>query len=496
MNYQEFIIKEKSLLIAPAGYGKTYTLAECLKHTPSNEKQLIITHTHAGIASIKEKIKKIEIPSSKYEIETITGFAQKYTLAFYCNNDIPLQEDSKNYYPFIIKKATELIGLESIKRTIKYSYHGLFVDEYQDCTKSQHKLIVALSEILPTHILGDPMQGIFGFNEQLVDFETDLTEFDEVEPLDIPWRWNCEGNNAELGNSLKEIRAILSSKNKAFSFLLYTPSIEYIKISESDIYNNKSVYRKSLNKLLLNPENNTELNSLLLIVPEYFENNIAKGGIAARSNLKALIDFSNQLTLLEAIDNKDFYSISKKIDELVDGIGRRRKKIKALNDELFCKLFNKGSIDVWIAGDRIKNKREPNVDTRNLLEEKINSFLNSPSYLTLSHILLFMKNEMKFKCKRRDLLNSIIKSINIAITENKSVYQGMVSHKNIIRRVGRKIYGKCLGTTLLTKGLEFDTVAILNAHRFENHKHLYVALTRACKNLIIFSENDKLSFSN
>jgi len=41
----------------------------------------------------------------------------------------------------------------------------------------------------------------------------------------------------------------------------------------------------------------------------------------------------------------------------------------------------------------------------------------------------------------------------------------MKKQKNILRRIGRKIFGKCMGTTLLTKGLEFDTVVILNAHK-------------------------------
>lgn len=68
----------------------------------------------------------------------------------------------------------------------------------------------------------------------------------------------------------------------------------------------------------------------------------------------------------------------------------------------------------------------------------------------------------------------------------------MISHKNIVRRVGRKINGKCIGTTLLTKGLEFDTVAIMDADKFESAKHLYVALTRASKKLIIFTQSDVL----
>ena len=52
MDYQAFVDSDKSLLVAPAGYGKTFTIVECLKHTTG--KQLILTHTHAGIAAIKE----------------------------------------------------------------------------------------------------------------------------------------------------------------------------------------------------------------------------------------------------------------------------------------------------------------------------------------------------------------------------------------------------------------------------------------------------------
>ena len=63
MNYANFISKEKSLLIAPAGFGKTYSLANCLEQTPDDKRQLILTHTHAGIASIKEKVSKFKIPA-------------------------------------------------------------------------------------------------------------------------------------------------------------------------------------------------------------------------------------------------------------------------------------------------------------------------------------------------------------------------------------------------------------------------------------------------
>ena len=69
----------------------------------------------------------------------------------------------------------------------------------------------------------------------------------------------------------------------------------------------------------------------------------------------------------------------------------------------------------------------------------------------------------------------------------------MKKNRDVLRRVGRNIKGRCIGTTLLTKGLEFDVVIVLNAHLFTNPKHLYVALTRASKKLIVISQNSILN---
>ncbi|MFT7452860.1 MAG: superfamily II DNA or RNA helicase [Patescibacteria group bacterium] len=112
MDYQAFVDGRKTLLVAPAGYGKTYTIAECLKYTDG--KQLILTHTHAGVASIKEKIKKLNIETKKYSIETISSFAQKYFHAFYTGKDVPDQEE-KGYHSFVIQKAKEVFTSPAVK---------------------------------------------------------------------------------------------------------------------------------------------------------------------------------------------------------------------------------------------------------------------------------------------------------------------------------------------------------------------------------------------
>src|SRR3989339_1165959 len=174
MNYADFVSKNKSFVVAPAGYGKTHAIAICLNHTQG--KQLILTHTHAGVASLKDKIQSQEIMKTNYRVETITSFAQKYVCAFYCGIDIPDQE-SNEYYPFIINKATILFTIPAIQDVIKTTYSGLFVDEYQDCNLGHHNLIKKLAGILPTRILGDHLQGIFDFNgDDLVDFDTNLSD--------------------------------------------------------------------------------------------------------------------------------------------------------------------------------------------------------------------------------------------------------------------------------------------------------------------------------
>jgi superfamily I DNA/RNA helicase len=50
------------------------------------------------------------------------------------------------------------------------SYSGIIVDEYQDCPIDAHRLIAALKAPMPCRVLGDELQAIFGFRDELVDW--------------------------------------------------------------------------------------------------------------------------------------------------------------------------------------------------------------------------------------------------------------------------------------------------------------------------------------
>ena len=472
IDFAEFVSKPKSLLIAPAGYGKTHTIAECLKHTASHGKQLILTHTHAGIASIKEKIKKSNIPNSCYNVETISSFAQKYVLSFYTGSDLPEQSESTDYYPFILTKAIEFLKVSLIRSIIKTTYSGLFIDEYQDCTVTQHSFISLLSEILPTRILGDYMQGIFGFNgESLVNLQ-DPNEMGDYSlhayELVTPQRW-LRGNNEALGNDLKEIRKLLINKSKIALNLF--PSIEFHLIEEGDIYDYKKYYNKKVAEIL------SEKN-VLLLHPD---------STSINPRIKLIKKFNNRITLIESIDDKDFYALSEQADSFT------KENSGTFFREIGLKLFNKTGINNWFNNTGLIRKTKPTdkalIEPIAVMMARIDVPLR---FGLISDIIKELRKLPEIKCYRRELLKSFCWALEEADAGGISVQEAMNEKRNSVRRFGRKVFGRCIGTTLLTKGLEFDTVVLINAHKFDCPKHLYVAMTRASKRLIIFSNKNTL----
>jgi len=471
IDYSDFLKRPKSLLIAPAGYGKSHTIITALQHCGEG-RQLILTHTHAGIASLLEKIREAKISSKCYHIETISGFAQKYAFAFSQPSAIPNQQD-ENFYRWVLQRAQKLFKMKPVQSILRHTYTGLFVDEYQDCSTEQHALIGLLADLFPTRILGDHLQGIFNFKGQtLVDLdcaETMNGYLDVSFSLEIPQRWQ-RGNNAALGDDLKLIRALLLQKSPIA--LANFPSIIFHQAEERDLYDTRSAYYKQINQLL-------NEDSLLILHPE-------TTSVNPRIALNKL--FKNRLVMIESIDDKDFYGLAKTLDTLTSA------NVSKVVIEIAHKLFNKTAIDNWFNDKSIKNKIKPEEKAKaepikNLLAE-LSLQLSLPG---VAKLLRMISNLPGVSCTRKEVLQCLIKSLLNAAGDDLSVYDAMVLVRNSIRQMGRKVKGKSFGTTLLTKGLEFDTVAILNAGKFTDPKHLYVALTRASRKLVIFNFSNVLT---
>jgi DNA helicase-2/ATP-dependent DNA helicase PcrA len=478
-NIEEFMAYNKSMIIAPAGYGKTHTITECLRVLNTSKKCLILTHTHAGVASIKEKIQKEGIDSSKFSLDTISSFALRFTNAFHINKvGIPKVENSNDYFNFAIETANKLFQSNPLKAIIKSTYSHLIVDEYQDCTQLQHKLILVLANIIPTHILGDPLQGIFEFgNNILVDMESDeemqgLNQNNQT--LDTPWRWNRQGS-AKLGQALAEIRESFINR-RSINLNNYTSQITIIIEPE----NNYTVQNSAYKRVIWHELNNRNTDSLLLIHPI---------STSVNPRIKFIQIFNNTLRLIESIDDKEYYKYANLFDT--------KTEQELINQILnFAKLVSsKTIISNWFLDNGILKKKRDAEDRliSDGIQATINRIIQTKSFIDISLLINQLLNLPDSKCYRKELVNDMVKSLKMADAERIPVYEAMKKTRDTLRRVGRNVKGRCIGTTLLTKGLEFDTVIVLNAHQFTDAKHLYVALTRASKKLIVISQTSMLN---
>lgn len=154
-------------------------------------------------------------------------------------------------------------------------------------------------------------------------------------------------------------------------------------------------------------------------------------------------------------------------------------------------LYAKTELEKWFGASDFKNKR--NDVGKGYVNDLKGCLGGGESLRTLLAALEKVANLPSFSCRRKELLRSLNKAIDIAILKNISIYEGMKEQRNSVRRAGRSIGGRHIGTTLLTKGLEFDTVVVLEAHRFDCPKHLYVALTHCRKRLVVIANSRVLS---
>ena len=197
-------------IIAPAGHGKTEMISEIVKHAEG--KQLLLTHTNAGVDAIEKRLQKWKVSKEKYTVTTIAAFCIKWCVSYdntgcFDKTLSPLKsgKEAKAYYEQLYSGAKKIFATSWVGNVLKASYAGIIVDEYQDCIQVQHEIILAMNKHLPVRILGDPMQGIFSFAGDLVDWNH--LEFPVVDVKTKPWRWSkC---NPELGEYLTTVRGAL-----------------------------------------------------------------------------------------------------------------------------------------------------------------------------------------------------------------------------------------------------------------------------------------------
>ena len=468
MDIESFLLANKSIIIAPAGYGKTYTIAEAISSYHGDKKVLVLTHTHAGIASLREKFEQKGLAPSTYHLDTICSFALDLTKTYHVHkNDIPKESDANALFDFAVEHATIILRANPIKHLLSIKFEHLVVDEYQDCSLAQHQMVLELAKTLKTHLLGDPLQGIFGFRgQQIVDFNDDSFSpfLQNCQLLETPWRWKNAGQDA-LGQDLARIREKLLAGEEID--LREYHSIKWVQGAEDDYVKPQTNVRTALFQ---------ELNRGAVVIHPN------STSIEPR---KSVVKHFPMLQLIEPIDGKEYYSCCQQFDS-----HSGQPLIKDISD-MMRKICNKSCINNWIKpdGTLINKRKQDEQAIKSKLESAMNPLLKEKTYMNIANLIVAIARLPEIVIYRKEFIRDIYHTLVDANKLGLTASEAIVRNRNILRRKGRKIMQKSIGTTLLTKGLEFCDVVVLNAQQFTDPKHLYVALTRSCERLIVVSDS-------
>ncbi|MCP5474948.1 MAG: UvrD-helicase domain-containing protein [Rhodanobacteraceae bacterium] len=455
----------KGYVIAPAGYGKTYLIAKAVQL--ATRRQLVLTHTYAGVNAIRKKMQLLRISPAQYQIDTIASWALRTCLYFPKTSkwmkDHPAGKDWGKLYA----ACSLLLDKPFVRHMIECSYGGVYVDEYQDCSQQQHELVEALASFLPCRLLGDPMQAIFDFGETPVDWETAIYPYYKwMGELRTPWRWKLTGAD-ELGQWLSQARALLAEDKKIPLGGLLPNGVRKLSVDLSDFKD-----RKRLN-----------------VFYEYLDSRdsviaIHAGDQRSKNKTHKLAQsLAGKFSSLEEVEGKDLHRFIKKIDTAKSPSERLRYVVD------FCKACCNAVGGVLTTATKRGQWGKPTKATRcpDILDAA-NRYLATGASGDLTALLSLIRDRPEVTTYRRDLLNRMMGVLRtweersgITLTEAANLYQ------REFRYTGRPIrHNKLIGTTLLVKGLEYDHAIILEAESM-SPRHLYVALTRGAKSITLIT---------
>jgi DNA helicase-2/ATP-dependent DNA helicase PcrA len=400
-------------------------------------------------------------------VDTIASWALRYTQSFPQTSGIqnPLPK-TKAAWDSVYDAARNLMARQPIRNILQASYSGVYVDEYQDCTIQQHNLVSAIAAVLPTRLLGDPLQGIFDFGQNRpIDWERDVTpNFPELPTLDRPWRW--ESKNTQLGQWLTTIRQNLLNRRP---ISLVGAPVRWESIP-------------TVNPII------QQVSVCLEIGRHAPDTVVVFCGMPqqchyAASRLKGLYQ------CVEAIETQDLFLGGTKI-ETTHGPLRAAAVI-----DFAAKCLTKigtvlGRVKTVYQSGSIPNTRQGQLsNTYDLLRQ----VAQDDSYAVIIRALEQISSIPQAVMYRRELFNEMIRGLRAALVEgNGTLSDALWLVRNRTRFTGRRL-GRCVvGTTLLVKGLEFDHAIILDADGMDS-KDLYVALTRGAKSLTIFSRSQTIT---
>lgn len=446
---------------APAGCGKTQLIADALSQYADPKPVLVLTHTNAGVTALRDRLQRGGIPSAAFRVSTIDGFAMQLAAKFPLRTALDARvlelTNANTDYPAIRLAVQQLLQAGHISDPMAATYSRLLVDEYQDCNQAQHGMVCALARTLPTCILGDPMQAIFGFRDPLVHWQRDAqTAFPPIGELQTPWRWRLAGMDA-LGAWLLQARALLE-EGQPVDLRGAPDGVHWVQLTPG-----------------------TELQQRLVAARTQAPNQDGRVLVVGDSiNANGRHQLTMQTpgaTSVEAVDLKELVAFARQFNPVSpDALRQLAEFATSLMTEV-------GASSLLARVDTIRGGRNRTPPTP--AEAAAVAFVTAPGHTAAIALLQALADQPRARVYRPEVLHCCIAALRDAGGEGGFVAAAIQARERN-RRLGRPLGRRAVGSTLLLKGLEADVVVILEPERM-TAQHLYVALTRGARRVVVCS---------
>jgi DNA helicase-2/ATP-dependent DNA helicase PcrA len=419
------------------------------------------------VVALREKLDRLCVSRRAYRVVTIDGWAIRLISTFpqRSGHDPGLLKltNPTTDYPDIRVAAARLLESGHINDLLCASYDRIIVDEYQDCSILQHAMIAHAAQTLPTVVLGDPLQAIFGFgSDSLANWDDVIKYFPIVGQLDTPWRWII-ASAEPLGNWLLEVREKLL-RGEVIDLRQSPAAVSWVKLDGSDDH----AKRLTAARLRL-PEN-----QCMLIIGD---------STSPPSQRRFASQIPGAVTV-EAVDLRDFVAFAQRFDLVSqDALGQLVQFAESV-------MVNVGASD-FIARVRAFGSGAQGDEVVDAVHVAVD-FVRRPNYRNAVDVLVEIGRLAGVRTHRPAVLRACTRALRLCHgTEGLSLYEAAIRMREENRLVGRPLPRRAVGSTLLLKGLEGEVAVILNAEAL-NSSNLYVAMTRGSKRLIVCSSSPVL----
>ena len=130
----QILTKENAAIVAPAGHGKTEMITEVVEK--ASGKQLVLTHTNAGVYALEDRLRKRGVSTDKFHVSTIASYCQRWCQSYRLNSNFWFEMPRNKteickYYQNLYEGMINLLVQDWVGKILKSTYTGIIVDEYQ-----------------------------------------------------------------------------------------------------------------------------------------------------------------------------------------------------------------------------------------------------------------------------------------------------------------------------------------------------------------------------